>query len=252
MSYELIENDLDDSAVDKRISFSDVKLLSRRRMIDGWLRWFRSCAICQSSLPPIDFLCEDCWNHFDRIRNRGDWLAQPGYPFPVYSLLSWTDENDAFVRPFIYGLKRGWAVAALEKLTQLLVFERRWGRENSSPLFVHPESSNGKPDHSRLLGLVLGHQWGSSAFALEWEQEGPRSNRMSQKRLNVSGRAERRFAEVFSEVRYAEMTSTRVFVDDVITSGATAVAAHLALGHPERFEVWALVCRPKLATLKRF
>jgi predicted amidophosphoribosyltransferase len=42
------------------------------------------------------------------------------------------------------------------------------------------------------------------------------------------------------------------FVDDVITSGSTAMAAYLALGDPDYFEAWTLVCRPKLAGKSRF
>ena len=38
-----------------------------------------------------------------------------------------------------------------------------------------------------------------------------------------------------------------IFADDVITTGATALAAYMALGDPPSFEVWTLACRPKLA-----
>jgi len=34
-----------------------------------------------------------------------------------------------------------------------------------------------------------------------------------------------------------------IFVDDVITTGATARAAWLSLGRPERFVVWSLARR---------
>jgi len=44
---------------------------------------------------------------------------------------------------------------------------------------------------------------------------------------------------------YAQKTV--VFVDDVITTGSTAMAAYIALGDPENFEVWTLAHRPKLA-----
>ena len=252
MAQELIENDLDEERFAKRISNADERVLSWRRRFDSLLRWFRSCAVCESALPPIDFLCESCWIKFDRLRNRGGWLSQPGYPFPVFSLLTWTDENDAFVRPFIYGLKRGFAVSGLEKLTQLLVFERNWGRENSPPFLIHPASSNGKPDHSQMLALLLASQWGSATYPLDWDEASQTAKTRSQKQLNVSARSERRFAEVFGEIRHSQTLTTRVFVDDVITSGATAVAGHLALGCPERYEVWTLVCRPKLATSTRF
>jgi predicted amidophosphoribosyltransferase len=252
MSSELIENDLALDPFALRTYAADARVLMRRRKLDRVLRWLRSCAVCHASLPPIDLLCVSCWAEFEALRNRGEWLLQPGYPFPVYSLLTWTDENDAFVRPLIYGLKKGFQVKALEKLTQLLAFERGWRREKAAPILVHPASSDGRDDHSKLLGVLLGEAWGRKAYSLEWEQDAIKSKKVSQKQLNASARAERRFEEVTGEARWLEPGSARVFVDDVVTSGATAWAAHLALGAPEGFEVWALVCRPKLATLRGF
>jgi predicted amidophosphoribosyltransferase len=252
MAQELIENDLAQNLFERRTASADEALLAKRRRFDRVMRWLRSCAVCHCSLPPIDLLCGHCWRRFELLRNRGEWLSQPGYPFPVYSLLSWTDENDAFVRPFIYGMKRGWQLRALEKLTQILTFERNWGREKSPPLLVHPASSNGIADHSKLMGLLFAEAWGREAYSLEWDEDTLKANRISQKRLNASARAERRFDEVVGEARFTEPLAARVFVDDVITSGATAWAAHLALGRPEGFEVWALVSRPKLATSRGF
>lgn len=252
MAFELIENDLDQDPFAPRTTSADACLLNQRRRSDRVLRWFRCCAVCSSSLPPIDLLCGICWQKFEELRNRGEWLSQPGYPFAVYSLLTWTDENDAFVRPFIYGLKRGWQVGAFEKLTQLLAFERNWGREKPAPVLVHPASSDGRIDHSRILGALLGEAWSREAHSLDWDEDTLRANRISQKRLNASARTERRFEEVVGEARSFEPRASRVFVDDVITSGATALAAHLALGRPEGFEVWALVSRPKLATSRGF
>jgi predicted amidophosphoribosyltransferase len=60
---------------------------------------------------------------------------------------------------------------------------------------------------------------------------------------------------IVSEERAAEILTgcrTIVLVDDVMTSGATALAAYMALGDPQLFEVWTIANRPKLATMKAF
>lgn len=170
-------------------------------------------------------------------------MTQPGYSFPVYSLITWTRENDPLVRPFIYGLKQGLQLAAYEKLSQLLTHERNLKPDRLKPFFLHPPARAGKPDHATLLATLLGFQWQSSVSELESEDAGT-----SQKQLNREERASKRFEELIGPARYEDPSIPRVFVDDVITTGATAVAAYMALGRPSAFEVWTLVCRPKLAT----
>ena len=217
--------------------------LTKRRRLDRWLSWLRVCAVCSSAFPPIDYLCEACWRDLDRIRNRGPWLAQPGYPFPVYSLLTWTRENDAIVRPLIYGLKGGYQLQAYEKLSQLLSHERNLKPNQLKPFFLHPPARTERADHSEVLASLFAESWKTDICKLETDD-----SERSQKQLTRSERATRRFEEVIGRARYEDPAAPRIFVDDVITTGATAIAAYLALGRPAAFEVWTLVCRPKLAT----
>lgn len=176
-------------------------------------------------------------------QNRGANLRQSGYPFPVYSLFTWTNSNDRLIRPLSYGFKRGLAFRAAQALALNLLHEVSCHRQLSSPWLVHPGGA--QRDHSWLLAQVLVRLLGpveaQSVVGLRKEESvegGP------QKLKSASARRSRRF--VYEE-KFSGRRLSWVFVDDVITTGSTAQAAYEALGEPESFEVWALICRPKLA-----
>ncbi len=212
------------------------------------LRWFRTCAVCRSIWPPIDTVCERCAHQLFRSINRGPRLSQPGYPFPVYSLWTWTRENEHLIRPFLHAFKGGRGVRRGRELVQILLFER--GKESRKPHYLHPPAGSRKRDHAWLLAHCFAEISGAEGIEA-LEDQTPRPG--GQKHLSAVERAERRLS--LSGDRHEICTTTNsswIFVDDVITSGATAMAAYMALGDPARFEVWTLVCRPKLAVKSSF
>jgi predicted amidophosphoribosyltransferase len=217
--------------------------LIRRKKLDSILRWLRSCACCQSFLPPIDLVCKECEARVSLNRDR---VLRSGYPFPVYSLFEWSEESAALIKPLIYGMKGGYAYRSAHLLTSELIFKLSATRQGiHTPRFVYPGSSSHRKrhDHAWLLAHLLAEQWRVEApLRLEFESKAEGN----QKLRSQEERSKRRFQlpEGLSPLRTNERW---VFVDDVITSGSTAMAAFMALGDPEEFEVWALACRPKLA-----
>jgi predicted amidophosphoribosyltransferase len=221
----------------------------RRKKLDFLLSFLRSCAVCSSALPPIDLLCLNCWQKAEEFFKKEENVLRHGYPFAVYSLVNWKGENDVFFRKMIFGLKKGYSLSASQSLFSRLAFARHWPIENGHPIFVHPPSSSGRPDHAAVMAVQLAHLWGGYPLGLAWDQEHQLES--SQRGKSAVQRGQRRFAET-DLARFTEPEIHWVFVDDVITTGSTAMAAYMALGCPEKFEVWTLACRPKLAVKDDF
>ena len=224
------------------------KILRFRRRLSRVLKWFRSCAACGSFRPPIDLLCESCSHDLERVQNRGGSVFQPGYPFPVYALFTWDERTEPLVKPLLYAFKGGRNVEWGYRLAASLLYAR--GQYVSqAPIFVYPPASGGGCDHAWLLAQALAKAWqepNAPVISLERSDRGGK-----QKRRTLSERATLRF-HAPGKASFSDSAAPRVFVDDVITSGATAMAAYMALGDPPGFEVWALASRPKLAGAKGF
>lgn len=226
-----------------------------REKLDHAQKWLRSCAICTTTLPPIDLVCDVCWTKLFRLRNRGPELLQTSYPFPVYSLFTWTEETEHLVKPFIYGFKKGRSVSAAKDLALEFMTERQdAGELDRNRVLIPPPSSSF--DHGDLWTQALSERclsptWpvlraSGSLTAGTSEKSGK-----SQKLLSKTERGDRRY-EIREQIAgywpLGEESGRLIFADDVITTGSTAMAAYMALGDPEQFEVWTLVARPRIAT----
>jgi predicted amidophosphoribosyltransferase len=229
----------------------------RRLRLDRSLRWLRSCAVCHGFLPPIDLLCVSCWQSLEKNFNDSVSSLQTGYPFSVRSLLTWNASCDREVRSLIRGFKGGYSLAASARFAERLAFAnaRGWTADDGLPIFVYPPSSSGRPDHASVLAVELSCLWGGFPLGLAWADDparaSSRTSGLGQKGRTAIERSQRRFEDL--DLASFTQPSTRwVFVDDVITTGSTAMAAYMALGSPERFEVWTLACRPKLAVGEGF
>lgn len=241
------------SASDIR-SASD-KTFIRRSRVDKILKWVRSCPACKTIRGPIDLLCRSCETQLWQMANSGEVLRQEGYPFPVYSLWTWHKDEIQEASSLVFAFKGGLAVEFSRRLIERIVFERlRTGPLYKKPYFVYPYSSAGEPfTHAWLLAHCLQQSFiGSRLLALAPVEK--KTTHQKQKRLE--DRMRLRFHPVAEErekiTRVEAGEVTWVFVDDVITSGATAMAAYMALGEPENYEVWTIACRPKLAGKSAF
>lgn len=248
------------SGMDSSNQIHNNSALNRRRAADSVFRWLRSCSVCGSTLPPIDLLCDECWRY-----SRGPLASESvdiGHSdlFPVYSLFTWTPTNDSLVGPLIQGFKKGWSAGAAKTFAELISAKRMKSDEPPKELvFVTPPPSartitfgrfsltGQSMDHAGLLAACLSESWRAPWISCLRAAESENFSR--QKNRTAVERRQRRFVATLNVAEDASVgkDTTVVFVDDVVTTGATAMAAYMALGDPSRFEVWAIAQRPKLA-----
>jgi hypothetical protein len=222
--------------------------LAKRRRADRWLRWFRTCPACAAVAPPIDLLCEACHHDVAAMMHEGPKLKTRESPFRTYSLLSWNNSNDQLVGALAHGLKGGRHVRILEDWVVRFLYERQCLGALGYLGWAYPRSRRGDRDHAWLLAHLFREAYGSGRVVPLSYPPGPLTIGR-QKHRGLRGRSEIEFAEVLEDISSIDRW---IFIDDVITSGATARAAFHALKKPQRYEVWTLVDRAKLATRKGF
>ena len=242
----------------------EIRNLRWRGHLAQTFRWIRHCCVCGKISPPIDLLCTSCEVDVGRLVNSPLDLRQRDYPFAVYSLFTWTRENDYLLRPVLYSLKGGYAPQILGRWLRLLSSHRiQAAAVPYRPSFILPPRAPSifgvrARDHGWLINQRLAADWradiydglihrhascGAGIISQRWSE---RMRHNAQKRKTRGERFSQRF-EARGDLKDFHGLRTSVFADDVITTGATALAAYMALGDPPSFEVWTLACRSKLA-----
>lgn len=180
------------------------------------------------------------------MENQPEYLLQTSYEYgDVYSLFEWSPGESNMLSRLILWLKgahqsEAWTFYAerfLQKRLSLPISHRR-------VRIVLPPRKDKSRRHAEFWGDSLGRQLASSVlmpFAEEPSQQ-------TQKQASVQERSKRRYKlrEEFTEFVGQNHSDLWVFADDILTTGSTAKAAHLALGSPPHFEVWCLGQRAAL------
>jgi predicted amidophosphoribosyltransferase len=194
------------------------------------------CPACGAASPGV---CAKCWSAWKR---EGPFVLR-AQPFSQRSLRRWDESNEKSIQRLVLSMKvrprattlRLWA----RELSLALAAE--WGP--SEFLIVHPPGRSRRRERDHAGGLAA-----AVAECLR-VQLGPELIRVQERRSwgqKRAGRDARRELQFAATATGWKREKPIVFIDDVLTSGATAEAAWRALGEPAQFQAWSIFGRDRL------
>lgn len=208
----------------------------------------RSCLNCESWRSTESLLCPECLEQFCQRRVRTpDQIEIQGRITKCHALFDWVPDQNRCLSLLLKQLKGGRLSCASHYwgdllTTQALSLKKR-RRLQSVVLVPAPAKRRGDRDHAYLLAEKIAEITGWPIYGgLE------RSMAIETKSLNRSRRAK------MTMQNHEKITANScvIFVDDVVTTGSTAMAAKRALGPTMSFEIWCLARRRELATDLQF
>ena len=197
--------------------------------------YFRKCAYCGFFWEPIDIFCNTCWQKLSFQKTKDPAFLAKNVSFKTYSLYAWSFGEEKLLKNLIYSLKGG----GLSEVFGYLAYEMSLHFHDSLKPEVFLCAPGKKEDHSESLAKALAGIWKVPYYKIFYK-----TKKVRQKNQKRSERAKLAFkVKTFNQ---EILTKNIVFVDDLQTTGATALAAYQALGKPAYFQSWVLVKKPRL------
>lgn len=205
--------------------------------------WFRSCSVCRLGVPPVSWLCSDCWAKLKTFYLSPEDMIREQEGLTHFRLFNWNKENDFFIRLFLNSLKKGGPSFIFNKL--ILDFLNRVVQISSLPVSsvwipAPSQSVDDFRDHAFCLASAFSH---FSGMPLKNPLLRPSlfDKTSLQKQKNRQERKEMQFS--LKENSFVKENEKVIFVDDILTTGATARAGYKALKAPKEFRIFTLAFR---------
>lgn len=196
-------------------------------------RIFRFCIHCGSWGGQDSLLCSACQNLLmaDGLASKSDFIEG----LKTVYCFDWVPDQNRMLSIILKELKDSLCLETFNFYGTLMAASLRQDSESGWVIVPCPASHSNRL-HSQRLAAAIGKMTGIAVKDI-LIREDERSNRaiLQQKKLS---RKERSKIHIVSS---AEITFQNViFIDDIITTGSTALAAYRALGQPKQFIVHTL------------
>jgi predicted amidophosphoribosyltransferase len=197
---------------------------------------FRNCKHCglgiaSNDLKKISFFCNVCSQEIEKHKTPTHYSIYKTPEILIRPLYLWT-EKESIVKDLIHGLKGGTPWPVLKKLS--LELSQRYVADRESVIIPVPSSKVGEKDHAYLMAKIISEDQDLEFWnGLEWKNK-----KRNQKFLNKTQRFENQMKIIIKPPQ-----KRVILIDDLVTTGATAMAAYKAFKGLNQIEVWSLACR---------
>ena len=194
--------------------------------------------MCRLSVPPVRWLCPYCWKKLRSFYLSPRDMVREQKGLTHFRLFNWNEENDFFVRLFLKSLKKGGPSFIFNQV--VLDFLYRITQVYSIPrnaIIVPTPSYSSSPDHAFCLASSLARFSGLNLYNVLL----PHLPEKKDQKQKV--KKERKKICFLIKEKGVLKNKKIIFIDDVLTTGSTALAAWEALCKPKNFVIFTLAWR---------
>lgn len=197
---------------------------------------FLSCCLyCHQINVGQKILCQHCWQVIEKYVGKNHWVKES---IPFHALIDWKAYKSDIVSALALNLKENRNPAQWKYLAwQLLKMNTQIQLTANTVIVPAPAKLHKGVDHAFLLAQAL-----CEITNLPFKNILLRSpSEVEQKTKNHLQRRQTLILNTEKNSKYNDV----IFVDDIVTTGSTALAAYKALNNPQYYQVVSLIHRTR-------